>query len=92
MPPQYTGDTRKNMIAMLEHGQKLYRIYCSRCHGIFGKGKDSIPNFSKTQIENYQSAVLAGDSNNHSVAMKLRPYDLDMILLFLSFRKPTENK
>lgn len=88
VPEEYTGETRKNMIAMLEHGQKLYKINCSGCHGIFTKGKDSIPNFSKTQIENYKSSVLLDDPENHAVAKKIRPYDLDMILQFLSFRKP----
>lgn len=88
VPEQYTGETRENMIRMLEQGQKLYRIHCSGCHGIFGKGKDSIPNFSKKQVENYQSAVLRQDPANHAVAQKIRPYDLDMIVLFLSFRKP----
>lgn len=88
VPEQYTGETRENMVKMLEQGQKMFRIHCSPCHGIFGKGKDSIPNFSKTQVEAYQSAVLKQDPNNHAVANKIRPYDLDMIILFLSFRKP----
>ena len=88
IPDEYTGETRTNMIAMLESGQKLYKINCSRCHGIFTKGKDSIPNFSKTQIENYQTSVIMDDPKNHSVVQKIRPYDLDLILQFLSFRKP----
>jgi cytochrome c5 len=92
VPEQYTGETRVNMVKMLEHGQKLYRIHCSPCHGIFTKGKDSIPNFSKTQIEAYRSSALLDDPKNHAVAQKIRPYDLDMILQFLSFRKPPEGK
>lgn len=87
IPPQYTGETRKNLIAMLEHGQKLYKIHCSRCHGIFTKGRDSIPNFTKTQIENYETAALREDPKNHAVMQKIRPYDLDMILQFLTFRR-----
>lgn len=92
VPEQYTGQTRKNMIEMLELGQKLYKINCSSCHGIFTKGKDSIPNFSKTQLENYKTAVLMDDPKNHAVAKKIRPYDLDMILQFLAFRKPHGKK
>jgi len=87
VPEQYTGQTRVNMIEMLELGQKLYKINCSRCHGIFTKGKDSIPNFSKTQLENYRTTALVDDPKNHAVAKKIRPYDLDMILQFLAFRK-----
>ena len=88
VPEQYTGETRENMVKMLEQGQKLYRIHCSPCHGIFGNGKDSIPNFSKTQVEAYSAAALRQDPDNHAVVNKVRPYDLDMIVLFLSFRKP----
>jgi len=92
VPEEYTGQTRENLIKMLEHGQKLYRLNCSGCHGIFTKGKDSIPNFSKTQIEAYKSAFLLDDQKNHAAAQKIRPYDLDMILQFLVFRKPSESK
>lgn len=92
VPDQYTGETRVNMIKMLEHGQKLYKLNCSRCHGIFNKGKDSIPNFSKTQIEAYSASALLDDPKNHAVTQKIRPYDLDMILQFLQFRRPPEVK
>lgn len=92
VPPEYTGQTRENLVKMLEHGQKLYRIHCSPCHGIFTKGKDSIPNFSKTQIEAYKSSALLDDPKNHAVAQKIRAEDLDMILQFLSFRKLPDGK
>jgi cytochrome c553 len=92
VPSEYTGQTKENLVKMLEHGQKLYRIHCSPCHGIFTNGKDSIPNFSKTQIEAYKSSALLDDPKNHAVAQKIRPEDLDMILQFLSFRKLPEGK
>lgn len=93
VPEEYTGEARTILIQRLELGQKLFKIHCSPCHGIFTKGKDSIPNFSKTQIEAYRSAVLLEDPKNHSVAKKIRPVDLDQILLFLELRKPNkENK
>jgi len=87
IPDNYKGQTRANLEKMLDEGQKLYKIYCSGCHGIFGKGKDSIPDFSKTQIENYKTAVLMDDPKNHAVAQKIRPEDLDKIFQFLAFRK-----
>ena len=86
------GKQEKIYVKMLEHGQKLYRIHCSPCHGIFTKGKDSIPNFSKTQIEAYKSSALLDDPKNHAVAQKIRAEDLDMILQFLSFRKLPDGK
>ena len=92
IPDEYTGKTRETMIGMLDQGQKLFRIHCSKCHGIFTKGKDSIPNFSKTQIENYKMSVVMDDPKNHAVAKRIRPYDLDLILQFLSFRKTAGKK
>lgn len=87
IPADYMGATRDNLDKMLAEGQKLYKIYCSGCHGIFSKGKDSVPDFSKTQIEGYKASALLDDPKNHSVAMQLRAEDLDLILQFLSFRK-----
>jgi mono/diheme cytochrome c family protein len=87
IPDDYTGQSRANLIKYLDQGQKLFKINCSRCHGIFTKGKDSIPNFSKTEIEAYKSAVLMDDPKNHAIAQKIRPEDLNMILEFLAFRK-----
>lgn len=86
IPEQYTGQTRVNMDKMLMDGQKLFKIHCSGCHGIFTKGKDSIPNFTQTQIELYKSTALLDDPKNHAVAQKVRMEDLDRILDFLSFR------
>ena len=31
-------------------GYKLYKAYCSECHGIFSKGKEGIPDFSSRSI------------------------------------------
>jgi len=87
IPDDYTGQSRANLVKYLDQGQKLFKLYCSRCHGIFTKGKDSIPNFSKTEIEAYKSAVLMDDPKNHAIAQKIRAEDLNMILEFLAFRR-----
>lgn len=89
VPDEITGKVRENLVAMLEYGQKLYKLKCAKCHGIFTKGKDSIPNFSKTQIENYAAAALADDPKNHAVIQKMTQDDLDMVLQFLAFRRTT---
>ena len=90
IPEEYTAQTRINMEKALIAGQKLYKIHCSGCHGIFTDGRDSIPNFSKTQIEAYKSSALLDDPKNHAVTQKIRPDDLDLILQFLAFRKMTK--
>lgn len=92
IPDNYEGQVKLNLIKMLDEGQSLYRIHCSKCHGIFGNGKDSIPNFSKTQLENYSRAAISDDPNNHAVIQRIRDQDLDRILQFLQFRKKSGNE
>jgi hypothetical protein len=88
LPEPMSAETRSVYMERLEKGKILYKLNCSSCHGIFTKGKDSVPNFTKDQIDNYRSAVLmAKDKKNHAVAAKMSPQQLDYIILFLSLRK-----
>jgi hypothetical protein len=88
LPEPMSEETRAIYMERLDKGKTLYKLNCSSCHGIFTKGKDSIPNFTKDQISNYRSAVLmAKDKKNHAVANKMSPQQLDYIILFLSLRK-----
>ncbi len=82
----YTGIVKENLTKRLMEGQKLFKAYCSGCHGIFTKGKDSIPNFSKTEIESYEAKLLYDDEANHGILKKITERDLDNILEFLKFR------
>ena len=88
LPQPMSEQTRAVYLERLDKGKSLYKLNCSACHGIFTKGKDSIPNFTKDQINNYRAAVLmAKDQRNHAVAAKMSPQQLDYIILFLSLRK-----
>ncbi len=88
LPQPMSDQTRAVYMERLDKGKTLYKLNCSTCHGIFTKGKDSIPNFTKDQINNYRAAVLmAKDQRNHAVAAKMSPQQLDYIILFLSLRK-----
>jgi cytochrome c553 len=91
LPEPMSAENRAVYMDRLEKGKILYKLNCSSCHGIFTKGKDSVPNFTKDQINNYRSAVLmANDKKNHSAAAKMNPQQLDYIILFLSLRKHEE--
>lgn len=65
-------------------GLKFYRSNCSKCHGIFGKGKDSIPNFSKEQMDDYQGAALANDKANHAAMSNMTQDELNAVFIFLT--------
>ena len=79
------------LIARAEKGKALYKIYCSGCHGIFSKGKDGVPNFTKKQIDNYHVTALIGmDPTNHAVAKKMSSEQIDYVITFLRLRKVEE--
>jgi hypothetical protein len=87
IPSHYGQQARENAIDWFEKGKILYKVDCAGCHGIYKKGKDSVPNFTKTQIDNYNAMYIKGDPRNHSVASKLSPEQLYYILTFLRLRK-----
>ena len=72
----------------VKKGKFFTRLHCGGCHGIFTKGKDGIPNFTKTQIDSYHAAALIGiDPRNHAVAKKMSSEQIDQIITFLRLRK-----
>ena len=88
IPSHVPPENKALLIARAEKGKALYKIYCSGCHGIFAKGKDGIPNFTKVQIDNYHATALIGlDQMNHAVAKKMSSDQIDYVVTFLRLRK-----
>ena len=88
IPNHVTAANKELLIAKAEKGKVLYQVHCSGCHGIFAKGKDSIPNFTRVQIDNYHAAALIGiDAKNHAVARKMSSEQVDQVMTFLRLRK-----
>ena len=88
IPSHVTKINRELLIEKAEKGRVLYKLHCSGCHGIFTKGKDSIPNFTKTQIDNYHTTALIGiDAKNHAVAQKMSSQQIDEVITFLRIRR-----
>jgi cytochrome c peroxidase len=87
IPSHYTAEARRNAIDWFEKGKILFKNNCAACHGIYQQGKDSIPNFTKTQIDNYNAMFIKGDPKNHSVASKMTQEQLNYVLTFLRLRK-----
>ena len=87
IPSYLPAERKKELLANLEKGKELFKIHCSECHGIFKKGKDSIPNFTNKEIVDYTVAFKAFDKKNHAVAKKLLPEEMSMIVTFLQLRK-----
>jgi len=89
IPQNMTEQQKNDLRIQLDRAVQMYKTSCSKCHGIFTKGKDKIPNFSTQQITNYKSRREMRDSGNHAFAMNMPPEDLDAILYLLMIRKKT---
>jgi mono/diheme cytochrome c family protein len=88
IPGHVPPENKALLIARAEKGKVLYKTYCSGCHGIFTKGKDGVPNFTKMQIDNYHATALIGlDQTNHAVAKKMSSEQIDYVVTFLRLRK-----
>ena len=88
IPDHVTKENRDLFIEKCEKGKILYKLHCDGCHGIFSKGKDGVPNFTKTQIDNYHATALIGlDPKNHAVAQKMSSEQIDYVITFLRLRK-----
>ena len=87
IPATASEEYKTLLTERLDKGKELYKIYCADCHGIFSKGRDSIPNFSKNQIDNYDALFVKKDPKSHAVARKLSQEQVDYILTFLRLRK-----
>jgi cytochrome c553 len=86
MAAHVSDENKKIFIERAEKGKILYKIHCSECHGIFSQGKDSIPNFTKQQIDNYHARSIV-QLKTHSTVRNLSPEQLDYVLTFLRLRK-----
>lgn len=87
IPSHYGKEQREKSIEWFEKGKVLFKINCAECHGIYKDGKESVPNFTKSQIDGYNAMYVKGDPKNHSVARKLSQDQLNYILTFLRLRK-----
>ena len=89
IPDSYPQARREQLIGLFYKGEQLYKANCAACHGIFAKGKDSIPNFTAIQIDNYGAKFMNGDPLNHAVARKMSQEQLNEVLTFLRLKKVT---
>ena len=85
--PDVPPENRTLLLERAEKGKILFKNHCAACHGIFTAGRDSVPNFTNTQLDSYNAAFVKGEQKNHAVARKLSQQQVDYILTFLRLRK-----
>jgi mono/diheme cytochrome c family protein len=87
IPADYPEDKKKELMVTLDKGKKLYKANCSKCHGIFTKGEDGIPNFTDQQMDNYSAGFMRRDRKNHALVLQMSPEQLNQVLTFLRYHK-----
>ena len=88
IPANYPEGKKDELVKLLDKGKILFKINCAECHGIFTKGKDSITNFTNTQIDNYSARFLSRDPKNHGVMNNMSAEQMNEVLAFLKYKKP----
>jgi hypothetical protein len=90
--PDIGPAVRDIQVQWFEKGKALYKIHCGDCHGIFTKGKDGVPNFTQTQIDNYNANALA-NPEQHTAIRTMSLEQFNYVMTFLRLRKiKTDNK
>ena len=84
--PDVGPAVREIQIQWFEKGKALYKIHCGDCHGIFAKGKDGVPNFTKTQIDNYNANALV-NPEQHAAVRTMTTEQFNYVMTFLRLRK-----
>lgn len=92
LPPGIPEQNKEHVFKLLDKGATLYKANCSRCHGIFTKGKDTIPNFTTQQVESYKARFDMSHPKNHAFAQNMLREDLDAVFYFLNNRKVMPGK
>jgi hypothetical protein len=83
-PPNISESDRKEFVTRFNHGIKLYKINCDKCHNNSSKlpGQD----FTKEQIRSYE-IFLKLRNNTHEFTQKMNSEDVDDIIIYLKYRK-----
>ena len=84
-PSNLTGAALADVVAHIEKGKILFQKKCSKCHGIFAKGKDGVMNFSKQELKDYNMSFIQQDPLNHAVAQKMTDEEMMDVIYFLQF-------
>jgi len=87
LAPGIPDQNKEHVMKLLDRGASLYKSNCSKCHGIFSKGKDTIPNFTHQQVESYKARFNLSHPKSHEFTDKMLSEDLDAIFYFLNNRK-----
>lgn len=86
IPPELSKEDKKELLSIIRHGIKMYKINCEQCHGNKYQSKDQEANFTQEQIRSYE-VFMKIRNETHGFTQKMNSDDLDAIIIYLKYRK-----
>jgi mono/diheme cytochrome c family protein len=86
IPPELSKADKKELLSIIKHGIKMYKINCQQCHGSKYHSNDQGANFTEEQIRSYQ-VFMKIRNETHGFTQKMNSDDLDAIIIYLKYRK-----
>ena len=78
---------KKKFVKQFNEGKILYKINCAKCHSTTVHGKETIPDFSLEQLENYEIRIQNPKHEDDLRETNITLDELDEVILFLTYKK-----
>ena len=84
MPPNLSDSDKKEFISRFNHGIKIYKINCDKCHN--SSNKEQGRDFTQEQIRSYE-ILLKMRTTAHEFTQKMNSDDIDDVIIYLKYRQ-----
>lgn len=86
-PAHYSDSIKTFYTALGTKGSALYPISCGKCHTTVVDGKEQLPDFTITQLENYELRFSNPKHETDLTEKILTQDELRSVIIFLEYRK-----
>lgn len=89
-PEAMSAEVRAGFTEICDKGKVLYDINCAKCHNMKVNGKETIPDFSPSELKGYELRVSNARHESNMDDTLVTAEELGMISTFLTY-KPKSN-
>ena len=90
LPAAMAPAVRLSMQEQCDKGLILYRMNCAKCHSDSSKKKEFIPDFSPSQLSNYEFRFANKKHEDNLNENQLTQDELVNIIMFLTYKKKNQ--
>lgn len=90
-PPQMEKEVRGQYIVLFEKGKILYQLNCAKCHNTRVKGVETMPEFTKEHLANYELRLQNMQHETELTESRVNAEELQQIMIFLTYYKRVAN-